>query len=436
MTGITAHKEPFLDVERAATTKSTDDCIQPVTDSPKRATSILGVLSVPWVKSILTIGLCFDVARMSLIVLVPFYVNAETHDPFLVELSGAAGSIFLLLGPCLGLLSDRWDRKSIMVCYFGVAGLVTGIVALVLLSGTANWQLVFMLMLVVSLCNVMDTTTRMPLASDLLTASHQSNLLGSLVAIRSAGYRLMSIVGCQLVGFIVQFCGFKWAFLWVATQFIAGLLLSLQLPRFAKVGARSGEEDASCQKLCSRSFVSIIGVTVLANFFYWSCQPLILVLGTRLGAPPWKIGVLTSAPFCGALGVAVALAKWNPHSTGFLYCTGIILASAAIACTGAVASSYAAVLVGLACAGSFASLFGTVQAAVIIGMAPPDLRGRAMGFLTLAIGAAPFGMATLGKLAARCGADVALTYFGVSGVICLILWLLCFPSGLFLRRLS
>jgi len=436
MAGITAHKEPFLDVEKAATTKSTDDCIQPAADSPKGAISILGVLSVPWVKSILTIGLCFDIARWSLVFLVPFYVDTETHDPFLAALSMAAGFIFLLLGPCLGLLSDRWDRKSIMACYFGVAGLVTGIVALVLLPGTATWQIVFMLELVVSLCHVMDTTTRMPFASDLLTASHQSHLLGSLVAIISAGQRLMSIVGCQLVGFIVQLCGFNWAFLWVAAQFIVGLLLSMQLPRIAKVGARRGQEDASCKKLCSRTYVSIMGVTVLSNFFYWSCQPLIPVLGRRLGAPPWKIGVLTSAPFCGAFGVAVVLAKWNPYATGFLYCTGIILASAAVACTGAVASSYAAVLVGLACAGSFASLYGTVQQAMIMDMAPPDLRGRAMGFMSLAIGAALFGMATVGKLASLCGADLALIYFGVSGVMLMIFWLLCFPSGLFLRHLG
>ena len=56
-------------------------------------------------------------------------------------------------------------------------------------------------------------------------------------------------------------------------------------------------------------------------------------------------------------------------------------------------------------------------------MVPDELRGRALGILTLAIGAAPFGCAALGELAEAQGAYFAVRMFTAVGTVAQVLWL-------------
>jgi hypothetical protein len=78
---------------------------------------------------------------------------------------------------------------------------------------------------------------------------------------------------------------------------------------------------------------------------------------------------------------------------------------------------------------------GLMQSAVVpMQMVPDRLRGRAMGILTMVIGAGPFGMLALGELAERLGAARALQVFGAAGVVGQALWLLWRPQALWIRR--
>ena len=64
-----------------------------------------------------------------------------------------------------------------------------------------------------------------------------------------------------------------------------------------------------------------------------------------------------------------------------------------------------------------AGLFGALQSAMVMNMVPDHLRGRALGLLTMAIGAGPFGMAMLGELAEAFGAANALWYVNVRSIL-------------------
>ena len=67
-------------------------------------------------------------------------------------------------------------------------------------------------------------------------------------------------------------------------------------------------------------------------------------------------------------------------------------------------------------------------------MVPDEMRGRALGLLTLAIGAAPFGCAALGELAESLGARPALRAFSLAGCAAQLLWLSVRPQSLRIRR--
>ena len=77
---------------------------------------------------------------------------------------------------------------------------------------------------------------------------------------------------------------------------------------------------------------------------------------------------------------------YNPQRTGYLYTGGILAATVLLA--GATIPSFWMAFAALAASGFGAGLFGSVQASLVMNMVPDELRGRALGILTLAIGAA------------------------------------------------
>jgi Na+(H+)/acetate symporter ActP len=61
-------------------------------------------------------------------------------------------------------------------------------------------------------------------------------------------------------------------------------------------------------------------------------------------------------------------------------------------------------------------------------VASADMRGRAMGLLSMAIGALPFGMLMLGFVAEAVGAATAVVVSAGVGIVVLALWLLRYPE--------
>ena len=84
---------------------------------------------------------------------------------------------------------------------------------------------------------------------------------------------------------------------------------------------------------------------------------------------------------------------------------------------------------GAEMAGSFGSgWFGATQSTLVMTAVPDDMRGRAMGLLTLSIGCQPIGMVFLGETAERIGVRPALLAFACMGIGAHALSQLCLPQ--------
>merc|ERR1711971_276240 len=263
-------------------------------------------------------GFCWDLGRASLVFLGPYYVTAETHNSFYAGLLGASGWMFLFLGPFTGQVSDRVVRKYLILTYIAVMATSTFMVGVAIFTNSGGWQLMFIHQPLLSFCNVFDMTARMPYFTEVLTASEQDHLMGSMVAIRTVLYNLARVAGCQMVGVVVECFGVVTAFFVVATIFSLGVVMALFAPAYPKASSVAAKKDA-CENeapFCNRAFVSIMGVTVLANFFYWSYQPQVPSLGRALQASPSQVGVLASAPFVGGILGSLCIVKYQPKKTG------------------------------------------------------------------------------------------------------------------------
>ncbi len=65
--------------------------------------------------------------------------------------------------------------------------------------------------------------------------------------------------------------------------------------------------------------------------------------------------------------------------------------------------------------------FGIMQATLVYLAAPPDMRSRVMGVLSVCIGIGPVGFLLLGGMAERIGAQAATVTMGVEGMLALAL---------------
>ena len=81
------------------------------------------------------------------------------------------------------------------------------------------------------------------------------------------------------------------------------------------------------------------------------------------------------------------------------------------------------ILLGLGTAG-----FGTMQATIIVISASDEMRGRALGVISLAIGAGPIGALLIGAVAETTSPATGITIFAIVGILSLGLVSLLMPE--------
>jgi len=373
-------------------------------------------------------GLLFGIARWGLGFLAAFVANDLTASPRAVQLTGVAMWLPLLFaGVIAGALADRWDRRALLVGAITALVPVVVVVGLLARAGQLRAWMLYPAMLVVGLSWVVDITARRTLVLDIVGV----RLIDNAMALEALSSALALAVGVLAGGAIVEAVGAGQAFLALAVVLVAAVAL---LARVSYVPSTSAGTTARSQRrgirdaLSSRALRSVLGVTILANLFYFSHTPLVPVFASRLDVGPFGAGLLASAGGLGMAVAAIGVAVVRPPR-GITYVIGAALALAAVTGltqAGAFPLAFAAALV----AATGFGLFAATQAVVTMTSVDPDLRGRAMGLLSMAIGALPIGMLTLGELAEHVGPATAVTCYAVGGLVALMAWVVRRPEVL------
>jgi MFS family permease len=173
----------------------------------------------------------------------------------------------------------------------------------------------------------------------------------------------------------------------------------------------------------------VLLVTMAMNFLGFSYAALIAPIGRQhFMLLPAFIGVLASAEAFGALLGGLWLASNNPLGNGralmvggsllFLVCVALMPLSpnAMVA--------FALLTIG----GVGSAAFANMQTSLIIMHAPPYVRSRLMGLLTVCIGMGPLGILMVGALASQLGPLLAVDVMALSGLITVL------GAGLLWRR--
>jgi MFS family permease len=328
-----------------------------------------------------------------------------------------------LLGAFLGAWAERIDRRWTLVGVVAMMATISLVLALLAQTGRLEvWHLA-----VASLLNGLGWATDNPVRRVMIGDTVGAERMGSAMSLDVGASNASRMFGPTLAGLMLAHMGVAGAF-WFSLVLYAGALYAAFTLRYRN--AERGGSGAILARIgeglrlvrADRRLVGTLLVTVIFNVFGWPFTSMIPVIGRdQLDLGPEGVGILASmdgvGAFLGALLLAI-LAK--PAWYGAIYCWGTVVYMALLAVFALIPVPILAgsVLIGT---GLAQACFATMQTTLVYLAAPPEMRSRILGVLSVCIGTAPLGLLWLGVLAEAIGAHHATATTGVAGLVAMAL---------------
>ncbi|MCH7744947.1 MAG: MFS transporter [Chloroflexi bacterium] len=384
------------------------------------------------------------ISRWMQMTLLAWMVLQLTDSPLLVALVGFFGmGPMLLLGVFGGALADRLDRRRLLVTTQTVNCIAVLIMAVLLNTGLVQFWYAYVAIAVSGAGWALDSPSRRSIIHSLLGRSGVTNAI-ALDSVAMHGSRMM---GPALAGVLINLVDVKGGyFMVVAFQLLAvALIWSVRVPPRPETDGSTGEskqnEGRDSQSIFrnlaegfryvrgSRIILATIAVTILMNLFVFSYIQIMPIIATDvLGVGSGLMGLLIAIDGFGALiGSTLIASMTGLRHHGRVYLGGSMIALFALLAF-SFSRSYLLSLGILLVLGLGGAGFGTMQATIIMLVAREDMRGRALGVISLAIGAGPLGALLIGVVANTAGPMFAIGLNASIGIAALILVALLMPS--------
>ena len=362
-----------------------------------------------------------------------------TASPLRVALVGFFGMLpVLLLGVFGGLLADRVDRKRLITLTQTVNALAALAMTVALFSGSIRFWHAYLVMLATGISWALDNPSRRSLMHDLLGRSGLTNAIALDTMAMSSSRMLGPAIGGVLIMLVDVAGGYVMVTLFYLTA--ATLMWSVSLPEQIRFRPPPGREtpgqapDRARQPLGKmvsnyrglrdifrtlgegfgyvrkhRTLRALISVTFLMNLLVFPYMEMVPVISKQvLGVEPALMGILMAADGLGTLVGAVLVASAvNLSYHGRVFTGGSMLAMLALLFF-SFSRWYGVSLPILLVLGLGAAGFSTMQSTIVLLVPRPEMRGRALGVISVAIGAMPLGSLLIGGVATAVSPSFAL----------------------------
>ncbi len=274
--------------------------------------------------------------------------------------------------------------------------------------------------------------SRRALVHDLLGSSELTNA----IALDTIGLNVSRMLGPALAGVLIDVAGVSGGFVVMTIGNVLGLLLVylLEVPR----RQREMQDRQSILKNLIEGFayvrtepiiMAIIWITLFINLLLFSYSTMVPIIARDiLHVGPALIGALLAGEGLGALVGSMYIASAiNLRYHGRIYVGGSLLALIGLLAF-SLSSWYIVSFPIMMALGLGTSGFATMQSAIVMLVAKADMRGRALGVVSLAIGGGPLGSLLVGAVAESISPVFAVRINALMGIIILALITLCIPS--------
>ena len=366
-------------------------------------------------------------------VAVPWLVLELTDSPTQVALTGICQTIpMFLLGFFAGGLADRFSKKWLLLGTNALASLAALAMALVIAAGMLQaWQ-AFLYMFISGVTTAMNMPARQSYISELFGAAHLSRAISLDSVVMTGSWMLGPLLG----GWLIDRTGYRGVFTAIVALSSLGTGLLVFLESDTERSATSQDEsktavgllEAARQIWASQTFRAVLIGTVVVTLFGYSYRNLVPVFARDvLGVDPTLYGLMGSATGLGSLIGSLIIASVRVRRRSALFTTGIALLLVSLLLF-SFSSLYPLSLFLLFAVGIGSSILFAMQYTIALQSVTPDLRGRAAGSLSLAIGFAPLGMYLLGYLTETIGPQSALALMTATGLVLMGLLAWHFPE--------
>ncbi|WP_433305933.1 MFS transporter [Actinoplanes sp. CA-030573] len=357
----------------------------------------------------------------------PLLVASLTRDPVLISLAALLGwAPPLLFGLYAGVLSDRHDRRRIVIVADGSRAVVLTVLVVTLATGhlTAPGALLALGLLAtaeVFADNTSATLTPMLVPRDDLAVANARLQFGFLTLNQLAG---------PPIGAALFTAGRQWPFVAQAVLVAAGVLLVAKV----RLPARSEPATAGAWREIREGFlwtvrhaaVRTLALTILIfNVTFGAAWSVLVLYATeRLGLGAVGFGLITTVSAAGGL-LGTALYGWITArvSLGNVMRIGLIIETLTHLALALTTSPYVALPIFFVF-GAHAFIWGTTSTTVRQRAVPTHLQGRVTSVYTLSVfGGLVAGSAVGGVLAGRYGVTAPFWFaFAGSAVFLVLLW--------------
>ena len=370
-------------------------------------------------------GLVVFVVRWLETLAVAVFVYRATHSPFLVAMMTMLRLLPMgLFGAVLGAVAERIERRSAQLGVITLMGCTSASLAVLAYGGSlAVWQLAL-----ASFINGLGWATDNPVRRVMIGEVVGNQKMGVAMSIDVGTNNASRMLGPILGGILFATVGIGGAFELSVLLYITALLAVLGLRYRNDAGQRDGGSvfanmrDGLALVRRDRRLIGTLVITVIYNVFGWPFTSMVPVIAQdRLHLTPEWIGIMASMDGVGAfIGATVIALFVGPRFYARTYLAGVtsymVLLTVFALTPQPIAAGVTLVLTGIGGAG-----FSIMQATLVYLAAPPEMRSRVLGVLSVCIGIGPIGFVHLGLLADAIGAPWATVTTGVEGLLALAL---------------
>ena len=308
-----------------------------------------------------------------------------TGRPALVGLApGISGIVMLLLGPLGGVVTDRMDRRTLLLfsqLSVGSLTLVLGILALAGVSDAVQLAYIFSLAAVMGAARAVQMPSRGGLTYDLVGPA----LIVNVVALQFLAINLSGIIGPLTGGFVLGVWGTGPFFLGVGGITIAGAALLLFMRSPARASTTSGSfltnlTEGFSYVLHDRQIRTVLWVVMITEMFGFAVLFMLpVVVRDVLHADARALGYLQAAfGVGGILGTLTISALGDIRSRGWTF-MGAAIGFGVFLVAFALSSNLMLSLALFAGAGAAGVVYDVMGASLFQTMVPDAMRGRVLG---------------------------------------------------------
>jgi predicted MFS family arabinose efflux permease len=365
-------------------------------------------------------GLTIWAFEMETLVLGWYILNA-TDSPALVGLIGTLRFGGTLFGPLYGALTDKFNRRTLLIVDRAVlTGIALGFTSLALSGGLEPWH-AFVFAFLTGIARNLDNVVRQALMADVIPARTLSNAL----ALSRGVMDISRIMGALLGGSLLSALGVGEAYVAVMLLYAGSSILSLGIvlkKQTMKVDDSGWLANLKEGVSYMRHDQSILGPLVLAFLVNLTLFPVVnglmpVVAREIYHKGPNGLAMMQMAPGIGALIGSVWLAAYAQSAAPMRrMMIGIVLWHVSMLVF-AFMGWWLAALVTLVVYGTTQSVAMISMASTLLHASPVEYRGRVMGVRSLAVYGLPMGLLISGVIAELFGIRLALAINSIVGLV-------------------